>query len=102
MDDKSLIQLIEWFRSLPINQRKDKIESMKQFYERNTQELVKTMKKLERIEHCPKEVVDNAKQIVANNMTIVNSLDELLVGVSDAKKTVDSQTSKTEEDSSGK
>jgi len=102
MDDKSLLQLIEWFRSLPTNERKDKIESMKQFYERNTQELVKTMKRLERIENCPKEVVDNAKQIVANNMNIVSSLDELLVGVFNAEKTINSQTSKAKEDSSGK
>jgi|LakMenEpi03Aug12_release.lakeMendotaPanAssembly.Ray.scaffolds.fasta_scaffold241437_2 hypothetical protein len=89
MDDKSLLQLFEWFRSLPIKEREEKILSMKQFYEKNTLELVKTMKKLGRIENCPNDILDNAKNIVANNIKIVNSLDEFLPKVSNAEKTDD-------------
>lgn len=90
MDDNSLIQLIEWIRSLPLQERQDKIESMKQFYENNTLELIKTMKKLEKVKDCPKEIINNAKMIVANNMDIMNSLNDLSNGVKIAEKKSDS------------
>jgi hypothetical protein len=47
------------------------------------------MKKLGRIENCPNDILDNAKNIVANNIKIVNSLDEFLPKVSNAEKTDD-------------
>lgn len=97
MDDKSVLDIVEWFRSLPDSLKKEKLSSMRSFYDGNTKQLIKTIKNLEAVKNCPKELIINAKKLVSNNVEIVSRIEKIQMEIDDAKK-----TSGLEIDESGK
>lgn len=97
MDDKSALEIVEWFRSLPDNIKKEKLHSMRSFYDSNTKQLIKTIKNLESVKNCPKELIINAKKLVSNNVEIVSRIEKIQMEIENAQKKINNET-----DESGK
>ena len=82
------MRMVEWFQSLSFSERREKIRSMREFFTKNTSDLLRTVKRLESCRECPPDLIRNAKELVANNMGIMNTLEKIEKGVEDAEKKI--------------
>jgi hypothetical protein len=94
-NESDTIQIIEWFRSLSLTERREKVKSLREFFDKNTGQLLKTVRSLEEVKDCPTDLITSARQLIANNMKMMNTLDQIEGGVDNAEKTSDTQTSTT-------
>ena len=94
--ESDTIQIIEWFRSLSFTERREKVKSLREFFDKNTGQLLKTVRSLEQVKDCPTDLIASARQLIANNMKMMNTLDQIEGGVDNAEKTSNSQTSTTD------
>jgi hypothetical protein len=94
-NETETIQIIEWFRSLSLTERREKVKSLREFFDKNTGQLLKTVRSLEEVKDCPTDLITSARQLIANNMKMMNTLDQIEGGVDNAEKTSDTQTSTT-------
>lgn len=102
MDNESeAMRMVEWFRTLSLPERKEKIKSMHEFFAKNTTQLIKTVKSLEEVKNCPQDLIVNAKALIANNMKIMNTLESIERGVDNAEKESNSQPVETGTTSAG-
>lgn len=85
-ETRETIQMIEWFRSLSISERREKVKSMREFFDKNTIQLLRTVHSLEQVKDCPTDVIGKAKALIANNMNMMKTLDKIEEGVNDAEK----------------
>lgn len=97
MDDSSVLEIIEWFRSLPNPQKREKLQSLRDFYNDNTRQLIRAVKNLESVKSCPKELISNAKKLISNNLEIVSSIEKIESEVQDAEKKSNNQADKNSE-----
>jgi ABC-type transporter MlaC component len=100
-NDAETVQLANWFRSLSLTERREKIKSFRNFYEKNTGQLLRTVKNLEQLNNCPKELLAQAKGLVASNMKIINTLDQIEGGIDNAEKKSNNEAEQTVEANSG-
>jgi hypothetical protein len=100
-DESETSQMIKWFNSLSFNERREKIASLKDFFDRNTIQLLKTVRNLESVENCPSDIIKNAKQLIANNMKVMSTLEKIEKGVDNAEKEINSQAVEAKSPSSG-
>jgi hypothetical protein len=91
-NETETIQIIEWFRSLSLTERREKVKSLREFFDKNTGQLLKTVRSLEQVKDCPTDLITSARQLIANNMKMMNTLDQIEGGVNNAEKTSDTQT----------
>jgi hypothetical protein len=77
--------MVEWFRTLSHTERREKIKSMRDFFDKNTGQLLKTVRSLEEVKNCPPDLIVKAKQLIANNMKMMNTLEKIEKGVDDAE-----------------
>ncbi len=91
-NETETIQIIEWFRSLSLTERREKVKSLREFFDKNTGQLLKTVRSLEQVKDCPTDLISSARQLIANNMKMMNTLDQIEGGVNNAEKTSDTQT----------
>jgi Na+/phosphate symporter len=101
-DDSESMQIIEWFRSLSLGERQEKVKSLKEFFSKNTIQLLKTVRSLESITDCPSDLITTAKKLVSNNMHMISTLDRMEEGVNNAKKKIDDATIETDTTAAGK
>jgi len=97
MDDSSVLEIVEWFRSLPNPQKREKLQSLRDFYNQNTRQLIRAVKNLESIKSCPKELISDAKKLISNNLEIVSSLEKIEFEVQNAEKKSDNQANENPE-----
>lgn len=95
------LQMAEWFRSLSVTERREKIKSMREFFDKNTIQLLRTVHSLEEVTDCPQDVISKAKSLIANNMKMMKTLDKIEEGVNDAETKRDSEAVETGKTASG-
>lgn len=95
------LKMVEWFNSLPYTERREKIKSLKEFFDRNTGKLIRTLKDLETLQECPTELLNTTKEMISNNMRIMNTLETIEKGVDDAEKESNGQTAESGSTTSG-
>lgn len=91
MEESDSAKMVEWFQSLTFTERREKIKSMKTFFTENTSQLIKTVRNLEKVEDCPNDIILGAKALIANNMSMMNTLESIEKGVDDAEKESNAQ-----------
>jgi hypothetical protein len=86
LDNKSIIETVEWFKLLPNTIKEEKLSSMRSFYDNNTNQLMKIIHNLEKVNNCPKELILNAKKLVSNNVKIVSEIEKIQMEIKNAEK----------------
>lgn len=86
MTDPDKLQLISWYNSLSLLERKDRVKSLRDFFNKNTRQLIKIVRNMESATNCPADTLATTKQLIANNIKLVNTLDKIENGVNDAEK----------------
>ncbi len=59
---------------------------MRSFYDNNTNQLMKIIHNLEKVNNCPKELILNAKKLVSNNVKIVSEIEKIQMEIKNAEK----------------
>lgn len=93
-------QLLTWFNSLSLLERKGRVQSFRDFFDKNTGQLLKIVRNMESTTNFPTDTLATTKQLIANNMKMVNTLDMIENGVIDAEKKISIETIETLETAS--
>lgn len=71
------IQIATWFHSLPLLERRGRVEAMRSFFDKNTRQLLKIVRSIETTKDIPVNMLAEAKQLIANNMKMLDTLDSI-------------------------
>lgn len=68
-------ELIRWFLSLPKSERLEKMQSMKEFLERNNQQMLSIIKKFGDFEEKPVDIIQESEKIVQTNIKLIERIE---------------------------
>jgi hypothetical protein len=68
-------ELIHWFLSLPKAERLKKMQSMREFLERNNRQMLSLIQKFGTFEEKPVDIIQESEKIVQTNIKLIERIE---------------------------